>query len=123
MVFMAVSMLASHSKTMDTTPELLGIVGIDGLVQLSQIYGGRSIYIPSPMQLGMALKAAMAGYLRYHDRLSWDEIAARLDLTAPRMSQVKAMLKEWEAFLDARGVDLALLFAALRQSVPEVSDG
>ena len=94
--FVALTTLQQAGKT-NLIPELLQILTPRQLMQIVQVYGGKTIKLPSSRELSYALKLGL--YIYKADFLNQGEkaIAAELDLTPEELNRLKTGRNEWYA--------------------------
>lgn len=94
--FVALTALQQAGKT-NLIPELLQILTPRQLMQIVQVYGGKTIKLPSSRELSHALKLGL--YIYKADFLNQGEkaIVAELDLTPEELNRLKAGRNEWYA--------------------------
>ena len=111
--FVALTTLQQTGKT-NLIPELLQILTPRQLMQMVQVYGGKTIKLPSPRELSYALKLGL--YIYKTDFLHQGEkaIVAELDLTPEELTRLKAGREEWYAETKA-AMGMGMYQAVLQQ--------
>ena len=111
--FVALTTLQQTGKT-NLIPELLQILTPRQLMQVVQVYGGKTIKLPSPRELSYALKLGL--YIYKTDFLHQGEkaIVAELDLTPEELTRLKTGREEWYAETKA-AMGMGMYQAVLQQ--------
>lgn len=97
----AISLLENDSKT-NIMPELMQVFTPKQIIILSQIFGGKSIKIPSTKELSLSLKAALYIYQTTFLKKDYADIFKELQVTEFELELIKEKAESWYACLNEK---------------------
>ena len=100
--FVSMSMLYLRDKT-NVIPEIMQVITPNQMMQLVQLYGGKTLQLPSPRELSITLKASL--FIYYTDFLHNEEadVIESLDLRAEELTAVRRVRDEWYQDMKKQG--------------------
>jgi hypothetical protein len=98
--YIALSVLEMNEET-NLIPEFLQVLSPRQLIVLSQVFGGRSLKIPTSRELSNALKAALYLYYAEVERRPVASIREELELTDKEFEGMLERADAWKAKIKA----------------------
>ena len=77
-------------------PELIYTLKRPEILKLVSVFGGESIYIPSPEELKFFVNCSLAAYYSKCKNKRWDTIQKILKIEDEELQEIKTKVRNWE---------------------------
>lgn len=95
---LGLSMLETSGKT-NIIPELMQLFTPKQIIALTQVYGGKTIKVPSPQELATTLKAALYLYQTKFQNLPEDAVRESLEVSDAEFKTILDHVNKWQAHI------------------------
>ena len=104
-LYVALSVLSYRSPN-SVIPEVLLFLTSEQVMTFLQVFGGKTIKVPTPKELSKSLQIAIAAHMRLHKKYTWPKIEEELGIDGRRSRAYKAKIDKWLEHIEREGIEI-----------------
>ena len=101
-----ITMSMAVGRKESPVPELLTFLDPEQIVTLVQVYGGRTIHIPTPQEFAKDMLAALFCYQMYVHGMSFGWCCEKYEVDGNKARSIKMIIDRWRDVMLKNGVDV-----------------